>query len=366
MSSDIVVGIPFQCDISTNNLCFNNATCQVLVDTTVKSCVCSEDSLWSHDYSSFHTPNCSLPPYLYLVNFIVLSLGSTLALIRLYKALREGKPGKPRDAQRLFVLLTILYWIHALSLWLQDGLFEAGLVFVGFITITFALFTLKMNAMVLAPIYAMTGRSMRQVQTLHRVILTITVFCTIISVCLSIAYCRDENPATYNMIFVCLSFFIFGFGVLATVVNYHKFNELIAILEKMLVDRKRETRSFTFSDNNNEQEPNSVSTQMSSFRKVEDEGSEARREVMESTMRLLKRHKKIAVHVFIFTGGAPFFILSSVIIGIGSFPFLWIFVIIASQSVWPVAWKLCVLKEKCIHDHFRIPPPSPAPPITTI
>src|SRR5262245_18898310 len=100
-------------------LCFNEGTCIAVDNSTRQVCACPNPS-FGPDTSFFHHPNCALPNYFYLAQFVELSLVSWIPIMLLArKAIKEK--GRMFWCALWSIGGTLSIWLFSLGVFVQNG-----------------------------------------------------------------------------------------------------------------------------------------------------------------------------------------------------------------------------------------------------
>lgn len=155
-------------------------------------CVCDPALGFVHDFTFLHLPNCSMPHWFLLFMFITITCGTVFAFVIYLQTLKLAKK-EVKFLMHLFMLGTALTWCISLSLYLQDGMYVAGLVFTALMVIVFPYFVYHLTMFMLRPAFAAAQRNIAFVERLLQIVLSVFSLFIVIPVLIASAYARKEE-----------------------------------------------------------------------------------------------------------------------------------------------------------------------------
>jgi hypothetical protein len=191
-------------------------------------------------YASHHFPNCVLP-FWYLPSFFAVTTAGTLfALWILIPVVRSTKATVKKIAS-LHCAGLILLWAHVLSVFVQNGAFEAAIVFLYVYGMMVSYQCYLTMFVVIEPIYAVLRKSTQNLKRLVKVVFTLQGICwTVLQVSI-ISVCRAEPGSKqlpiYNSLGVGINVLAATMFAVIVCVLYIQAARLQKLIENLQLDR---------------------------------------------------------------------------------------------------------------------------------
>ena len=184
--------------------------------SSIFTCVCNDG--WQSDNSLFHLDNCSLPDQALLAIFLVFGVALGVPLVVMF-ALHARKTQSYMRQAATFSSIASIAWIAIfLSLYLENGLFEATAVLLsityGFLNYV-AEVILRMTVM---PVFAVKRRKSdkRLLGNIIRIFTAIRL-CYLVMGCVLAGFSRTSYNNMVVLVFIGLVILLVSFGVLLQV-----------------------------------------------------------------------------------------------------------------------------------------------------
>ena len=192
----------FRCNNSIHDFCFNGGTCTEVAiggsnETTRQVCSCTGE--YTHDFEWFHFSDCSRHKDSGMILVIQLAI---LLVIVLALLAREVIWRLSKDAWKIgtaLIIFLVLSFCFALSLYFQDGCYEACAVFSNLTFISATALSVTARTAVLKPLFSLQKNEFKR---LRMIMLSWTTGLCISHVAVLVAMfalCRDEDPQYYNI-----------------------------------------------------------------------------------------------------------------------------------------------------------------------
>ena len=244
--------VHFRCDSSGNvnrsDLCLNGGTCASFIEADGferQFCMCPPE--YVHDFVAGHFPNCAMTtatlPVMFgvLLAIAILALGvSGLIFLELKSSLRR--------VAGLAIATTILCVLMFLSVWVQSGLFEAGLVFWFLRNVVNYRCLIELAYVFTRPMYALLRTKMDRFKRLMTVLEVINFSVQLAIIVSLMVFSRDGFPSRFNsgvtIFFLFFSVMMIAIG--ATILK--QISELKAEIQSNSLMRE-DAKLITFSKN---------------------------------------------------------------------------------------------------------------------
>jgi hypothetical protein len=216
--------VNFRCDVwndrNASRLCLFGSECrgfdsnQNLTDL-LEYCECAKG--YRHDFVAGHFPNCGLPVNALGVMFGILTAAT---LISLYVALPIYLELRARARKVMLLQLIVLPagWCTYLTLWIEQGMYEAPLIFVLIRNAANIHSLAELTLMFTAPVSALMKEDYNRMRRLIRIIEFVALVGQSALVLTAIVFCRDADPRRYNSVIAVLFAFFSGMSVTMSLV----------------------------------------------------------------------------------------------------------------------------------------------------
>ena len=188
----MATGISFSCG-TNSSLCFSGGICAITEDGR-ETCVCPPG--YQHDFAWGHNSNCALPTWFLPAFFAITTVGIAWAV---FYNLARAIPNLRKVSRRvglLYMTALTMHWLTVLSVFVQNGNFEPGVIFLCLGGLSMAYMTYLVLFVLVEPIYAALRRPIEQFRLfMNCLFLAFSTAQTTFAVVMVI-YCR--NDAMFN------------------------------------------------------------------------------------------------------------------------------------------------------------------------
>ena len=193
------------------DLCFNGGVCA----PDKSQCLCQVG--WSHDYTFFHDPNCTLADSAYLYALIASSVTTAGCFVLLARKFGSSR-GEIRNLILLAVAFVACLWFMLLAMFLESGFFRVSIAFQILSGIPLNIFTGKALNIIISPLFVMsTVFPRKRAIFLAYSYLAFMYTSNVTAQIAMIATANDSDPTVFNRAAVAFFFLLSStlIGVLA-------------------------------------------------------------------------------------------------------------------------------------------------------
>jgi hypothetical protein len=205
--------VQFRCDPwndrNASRLCFYGSDCGVPDSISsanfAEYCRCTDGYL--HDNLGGHFPNCGLPRYALAIMFGVITATTLMSLyvgVPIYFELRSGA----RKAFRLQLFVLSFGWLVYLTLWIEQGMYEAPLIFMVLRNVSNFHSLAQLTLMFTAPVYALVKGDYNRIRRRIRGIEGFSAIGQVVIIIPALIFCRDLDPWRYNSVMAVFFAFV--------------------------------------------------------------------------------------------------------------------------------------------------------------
>lgn len=245
-----------------------------------------------------------------------LAIASYMYSIPIYRILRS----KVKNACRTILLGNLTSWLSFLCIMVEQGHFQSATVFRYISNLLIMRFQIQLALLYSTPVYAMLRLEMNRVKSKLMAIEIANAFLQLIGFIALIVYARYPDPSVYNSICVLLMFVLGTLGIGAIVMMI-----IFAMQLRKAVSNLASKQSVSMLESR-------------------------KRQLERLTARLARIEKEMGLAALSFT---QFYIMSGVILGLGSVPGQYIVIFVMHVSVPYFTYQASRLLRSEEHDAFE-------------
>jgi hypothetical protein len=167
------------------------------------TCICDPGGPWQHDMIWAHIPNCMMPQNLPLAMFIITSI---LSLILLPLFIQLNLRSSAREIKFCSIMALIDGPLVTLTIYLQNGTFEATLILTGIIESIVVIIGAYLTLMFFKPLLLLSSINPDNFIQRLRIFKYLSVTLIIILKLIQIPFAQDDNPSKFNAAWVSALF----------------------------------------------------------------------------------------------------------------------------------------------------------------
>jgi hypothetical protein len=193
-------GIPFRCGVNAS-LCFSPQSSCALDQYGQEYCVCPEGLQF--DFAGARLSNCTMPTWFYPTFFAISTVGTIYGVAVLGNDILKTKSScKLRWIAISYTATIVLVWIHVLCVFVENGLYEAGIIFMALYSMSINLAAYLAMITVVEPLYVALRVSIKRLEFWSRVyFMALTIILAGLQLSLLGYARRPDQIGTFNAMF---------------------------------------------------------------------------------------------------------------------------------------------------------------------